>query len=91
MSKYIKSVDYKIRTLEKNNHELLEANIKFADELKWAIEDKERLERIINIAKEYIKAEKTFNNDTVKKAIEKYEKLMLEILNGEFYDVGRHL
>ena len=46
---------------------------------------------IVEWAKEYIKAEKTFNNDTVKKAIEKYEKVMLEILNGEFYDVGRHL
>lgn len=80
------SLESEIKTLKKHNNELINANIKLADELKWAKEDKERLQRRINIALAYINAEKVINNDKVLYALTKYEKVMKEMLENDYYE-----
>lgn len=80
------SLEGEIKALKRENHELMEANINLADELKWAKEDKERLQRKVETALAYIDAEKVINDDNVLYAIDKYEKVMKEILENDFYE-----
>ena len=80
------SKDYEIKSLNKQNHELMEANIKLADELKWANEDKQRLQNRIARALAYIEAEKIVNDSKVLNAITKYGNVMKDILENDFYE-----
>lgn len=80
------SLDTELKALKRQNSELIDANIKLADELKWAKEDKERALRRLNTAIEYVRAEKTTNNDKVRQALDKYEKIMLEILEDDYFE-----
>lgn len=80
------SLEGENKILKRENHELMEANINLADELKWAKEDNERLQRKIETALAYIDAEKVINDDNVLYAIDKYEKVMKEILENDFYE-----
>ncbi len=80
------SKDFEIKNLNKQNHELMEANIKLADELKWAKEDKQRLQNRIARALAYIEAEKIVNDSKVLNAITKYGNVMKDILENDFYE-----
>lgn len=57
-----------LNEMSKSYKDLVEANIKLIDEKKWAIEDKERLERRIRIALELINLKSDLNE--IKKALE---------------------
>lgn len=69
-----KMLEEELRTLKQSYHELLEANIKLADEKRWALEDKERILRKITMISESIEKE------PIKKEIIK------QIIENDFYD-----
>ena len=81
-----RTLQKELNELKSSYNQLVDANIKLSDEKKWALEDKERLQRRIDRALAYIDAEKIINNDKVLYAIEKYEKVMKEILENDYYE-----
>lgn len=80
------TLEKEFKELETSYKHLVDANIKLQDEKKWAIEDKKRLQTRIDRALAYINAEKIINDNKVRKALEKYESVMTEILENDFYE-----
>ena len=63
-----KTPEQEHKELVKSYLDLIEANTKLMNEKKWAIEDKQRLERRIKLALELIECKANYNQ--IKKALE---------------------